>query len=217
MDLTLHDYPPPPEVSARIVELAEQADALFMGEIHGTQEVPRIVAGLLSMLYERGYRGLGVEVPHREQESLRAWISEPKNALPDFYARPWLDGRGSREMRALIRRDGQIGFHVFCFNSLMRKNALWNERDAGMAQVTYEIWQEEFPNDKVILICGNNHAFLKPPAKAGHEYWPSFAEALRQEMPEKQFQAINLMPASGEIFNMGVQRAHAFQFLTAMA
>jgi len=168
------------------------------------------------MLYARGYRGLGVEVPRFEQEHLHQWLSDPTTPIPEFYAKPWPDGRGSREMLAMIQHAYQIGFQVFCFApGFVRKNAAWTERDAGMAQNTHETRQKEFPKDKIILMCGNNHAFLKPHPQPGHDFWPSFAEQLRQHIPEKQYRAINLMPMSGEFYNMGIRPVQTFQFLTA--
>jgi hypothetical protein len=213
MHSIIEDYVLPAQIFDKIAELAGRADALFIGEIHGTQEIPRIVAGLLPMLYERGYRGFGVEVPQFEQENLHRWLSDPKAPVPDFYARPWPDWRGSREMLALVQRASQIGFQVFCFDpGLIKRKAAWTERDAGMALHTQEIWQKEFSNAKILLMCGHNHAFLKPP-HSGKDLWPSFAEQLRQRLPDKQYRSINLMPVGGKFYNMGIKDVQAFQFL----
>ena len=76
MNLTIEEYPLPSDIADQIASLAEQAAALFIGEIHGTQEIPQIVAGLLPMLHKRGYRGLGVEVPGFEQAPLRTWLAD---------------------------------------------------------------------------------------------------------------------------------------------
>ena len=218
MYLTIEDYQLPTEVFVNMIELAVNADALLIGEIHGTQEIPCIVAGLLPMLHNRGYRGLGVEVPRFEQENLRKWLSNSETPVPDFYARPWPDGRGSREMLALVQRAKKTGFQIFCFDpGLIKQNATWSERDAGMAQNTQEIWERELPDAKIVLICGNNHAFLKPHPQASNDFWPSFAEQLRQRMPDKQYRAINLLPVRGKFYNMGIRKVQAFQFLTTNA
>ncbi|HEU0295639.1 MAG TPA: hypothetical protein VFR47_23060 [Anaerolineales bacterium] len=218
MLLNIQSYPLPSDVLAKLTELAKGADAFFIGETHGTQEIPRIVVGLLPMLYERGYRGFGVEVPRFEQDNLRRWLSDPTAPVPDFYAKPGPDGRGSREMLALVRCANQTGFQVFCFDpGLIKRNAAWTERDAGMSQNTQETWQKQFPDAKILLMCGNNHAFLKPPPRAGNGLWPSFAEQLRQRMPDKGYRSIDLMPVSGEFYNMGIKNVQAFQFLGAFA
>jgi hypothetical protein len=214
MNLPIDEYVLPGEVLGQIAELADDADALFFGEIHGTQEIPRIIAGLLPMLCEHGYRGFGVEAPRFEQENLRRWLSDPTTPVPDFYAKPWPDGRGSREMLALVQLAHRIGFQVFCFDpGLINVKAAWTERDAGMAQNSQEIWQKEFLNDKIVLLCGSNHAFLQPHPQVGVDLWPSFAEQLRQRMPDKQVRSINLMPANGKFYNMGIRDLQPFQFL----
>ena len=66
----IESYSLPSEIFAKLVELAESTDSLFIDELHGTQEIPRIVANWLSLLYERGYRGIGVEVPRFAPENL---------------------------------------------------------------------------------------------------------------------------------------------------
>ena len=95
----------------------------------------------------------------------------------------------------------------------MKRYAAWSERDAGMVQNTQETWQKEFPNDKILLLCGSNHVFLQPPPGAGDDLWPSFAEQLRQRMPDKQIRSINLMPIIGKFYNMGIKDTQAFKFL----
>ena len=92
MQSAFEDYPLPSPVQARISELAQRADCLLIGEIHGTLEIPRIVASLLPIMWDHGYRGLGVEIPQLEQDSLRKWLSDPSAPLPMFFARPWPDG-----------------------------------------------------------------------------------------------------------------------------
>ena len=118
-------------------------------------------------------------------------------------------------MLALVQRANQAGFQVFCFDpALIRRKAAWTERDAGIAQITQETWQKDFPDAKILLMCGNNHAFLKPPPRAGDDFWPSFAEQLRQRMPDKGYRSINLMPVGGEFYNIGIKNVQAVQFLT---
>jgi len=207
MQFTVDDYLLPENVLLSITDLADPADCLMVGEIHGTQEIPRIVVSLLPMLWEKGYRGLGVEVPHAEQDSLRRWLSDPSTPLPMFFARPWQDGRGSREMLAMLRRAFGIGFKVFCFDAvLMRSNRPWSARDARMAHHTHQTWLNEFPNNKVVVLCGNNHAFLSQPPHLPADYWPTFAVQLQRSMPGKVIRSLDLHPAGGEFYNMGLRR-----------
>src|SRR5579871_2514438 len=55
-------YTLPAEAQAQLMGLAAEADQLVLGEIHGTQEVPRLLLGLREPLAERGYRGLALEI-----------------------------------------------------------------------------------------------------------------------------------------------------------
>ena len=207
MHFVIDDYPLPPDVLANITDLAKTADCLLIGEIHGTQEIPRIVASLLPMLKVHGYRGIGVEIPHIEQDPLRLWLSDPSAPLPAFFAQPWPDGRGSSEMLALLRRASGRGFGVFCFDAdLMRSNLPWSARDAEMARHTGETWLNEFPKDKVAVLCGNNHAFLERPPQLPTEYWPTFAAHLQQMLPEKNLRSLELRPLHGEFYNMSLRR-----------
>jgi len=50
----LKPYPLPTAARARMEELAASSDILILGEMHGTQEVPELVASLLPRLTELG-------------------------------------------------------------------------------------------------------------------------------------------------------------------
>jgi hypothetical protein len=65
----LKPYPLPPAASAEIKNLAANSDILILGEIHGTQEVPELVASLLTPLAEVDYHILALEVPNNVQGS----------------------------------------------------------------------------------------------------------------------------------------------------
>ncbi len=69
----LKPYPLPPETSAEIEKLAARSDILILGEMHGTQDVPELVATLLAPLTKLGYGTLALEVPNNFQATLRAW------------------------------------------------------------------------------------------------------------------------------------------------
>src|SRR5260370_10605978 len=71
----LKPYPLPPEARVRFEKLAASSDVLILGEIHGTQEVPELVASLLHPLTKLGYHTLALEVPSNYQTSLLQWLS----------------------------------------------------------------------------------------------------------------------------------------------
>jgi|SRR5690606_591168 hypothetical protein len=63
MENALTPYPLPPQALEPLLTLAQACDVLLIGELHGTQEVPRLVFGLLDSLAAQGYSGHGLEIP----------------------------------------------------------------------------------------------------------------------------------------------------------
>src|SRR5262249_30602999 len=142
----LKAYPLPPEARARIQDLAARSEILILGEIHGTQEVPELVASLLAPLTELGYHTLALEVPSNEQASLLAWARGETERIPDFFASPNGDGLGNIQLLTLTRIAVSPPFRwqIVCFDeseSILEKQRLtlmqrkWTE-DVDGAQLT---------------------------------------------------------------------------------
>ncbi len=148
----------PPGVRARIEELAASSDVLVLGELHGTREVPRLAAGLLASLNERGYHVLAIEAPDDAQAPLMAWARGETDRVPDFFANPSGDGRASVELLELIRIAVSAPFRwrVVCFDereeildkryeALIRKNQQ-RAGDADLSSLTdaaaVSLWRE---------------------------------------------------------------------------
>ena len=114
----LKPYPLPPAAKARIESLAESSDILILGEMHGTQEVPELVAGLLGPLTKLGYRTLALEVPNNEQASLLKCLRRETERIPNFFAHPNGDGRGNAQLLALARIAASPPFQwqILCFD-----------------------------------------------------------------------------------------------------
>jgi hypothetical protein len=114
----LKPYPLPPEARTGIEKLAAGSDVLVLGEIHGTQEVPQLVAGLLAPLTELGYHTLAIEVPSNRQAAVRARARGETKAIPDFFANPNGDGRGNAQLLALTRIAASPPFRwqIICFD-----------------------------------------------------------------------------------------------------
>jgi hypothetical protein len=114
----LEPYPLPPEVGASIEKLAARSNVLIVGEVHGTREVPRLVAALLSPLNQLGYRVLALEVPNDAQAPLLAWARGETDKAPDFFANPNGDGRGNVQLLELVRTAIAPPFRwqVVCFD-----------------------------------------------------------------------------------------------------
>jgi hypothetical protein len=114
----LKPYPLPPEARTGIEKLAASSDLLVLGEIHGTQEVPQLVAGLLAPLSELGYHMLALEVPNNQQAAVLAWTRRETKKIPDFFANPNGDGRGNAQLLALARIAAAPPFQwqIICFD-----------------------------------------------------------------------------------------------------
>jgi hypothetical protein len=183
----LKPYPLPPAAEAPLKKLAASSDILILGEIHGTQEVPELVASLLAPLTELGYNTLALEVPNNDQASLLAWARGKSEKIPDFFAHPSGDGRGNAQLLTLagIAASPPFQWQIICFDEseLAREKALlsriqkkqtgkavapdmtdddiiaaWRERDAAMASNVLREAKSLKVTNKILAICGNLHA-----------------------------------------------------------
>ena len=204
----------PPAVEQTVLELAGRCDLLLFGELHGTREVPALVAGLLTKLGSLGYGGLALEVPSDQREALSDWSTGKTQAPPSFYAQPTKDGRGSSEALELVQQAAGAGWQVLCVdqaaNQVMRH---WADRDDWMAYNLLEQWAALCNGRRVAAVCGSLHARLAPPEgmgrllrkaiSGGDDQWPSFAAAVHQRQPALAIGAINVRFAAGAYVNMG--------------
>jgi hypothetical protein len=230
----LEPYLLPPEARARIEQLAASSKVLILGEVHGTREVPRLVTGLLAPLNERGYRILALEVPNDAQAVLLAWARGETDKVPDFFATPNGDGRGNVQLLELVRTviAPPFRWQVVCFDeseamvekryqALTQKRqtgdadlsalltddaiALWREGDAAMASILLREVKALKSTEKILAICGNLHARIKPEANDPivSKFWPSFAGMVKQGQPAWRVSSMDIEFSSGAYFNEG--------------
>ena len=186
----LKPYPLPPAAKAGIDDLAASSDILILGELHGTQEVPELVASLLAPLTKLGYNTLALEAPNNCQASLLAWTRGKSERIPDFFAHPNGDGRGNAQLLALARVAASPPFQwqIICFDesesarekellSRIQKNEIrkddtlklsdediiadWRARDATMASNMIREARAFKATNKILAICGNVHARIR--------------------------------------------------------
>jgi len=114
----LPPYPLPDEVRESMAVLAGECDIMILGETHGTREVPAIVETLLDPLTKLGFRAIALEVPQDNQPAIEAWATGMTGAIPRFFAVPGADGRGNREVLAMVRRALQPPYewNLICFD-----------------------------------------------------------------------------------------------------
>jgi hypothetical protein len=207
----------PPGVEDSVLDLAGRCDLLLFGELHGTREVPALIAGLLSKLGELGYGGLGLEVPSDQRQALADWAAGQRPSPPPFYAEPSRDGRGSAEALGLVQQAATSDWQMLCFDQASdQPMQRWAERDAWMAYNLLEQWAALCDGHRVAAVCGSPHARLVPAEgvgrllrkaiTSGDEQWPSFAAAVHQRQPSLAIGAINVRFAAGAYVNLGERR-----------
>lgn len=209
----LAPYPLPPPVAASMAALAARADVLVLGEIHGTQEVPEATASLLPMLDKMGYRALALEVNADQQAALSDWAAGKTAQVPPFYRGPHDDGRGNRQMLALVRAAAAAPYHwkIICFDlsstqPVIKLGSTWQARDADMARNFSAQWQQLAPHAKALALCGNLHARTANHGAFGKhiaDLWPSFAANVQSAYPQKRVLSLDIEPQQGSYFNGG--------------
>ena len=202
-------YDLPTDVKEQLLKLAADSDLLLLGEMHGTQEVPRLVLGLLDDLAGLGYSGLGLEIPAGQREPLIEWAAGKSEPPLFFGPKDFQDGRGNVQALSLVHQSisPPRTWEVLCFDT----DFLWEDetgadRDRHMAENLLEQWQKQGTGQKVLAVCGNYHSRLVAPAKPDTGPWPSFGYCIQQMRPEMKVLAINVVFQRGSFFNGEVRK-----------
>ncbi len=203
-----YDLPLP--VKAQLLELAARSNLLLLGEVHGTQEIPRLVLGLLDDLAALGYGGLGMEFGTDGREALAALAPGGSGKLPPTFTLPeWQDGRRNAQMVSLLQRassrpeDWQLLFFDDGFLSAGETGA---DRDRHMAESLIKQWSEDCVGRKVVAVCGNYHSRLPAPAEPDSGPWPSFGRSVQQGKPDLTVHSVNIVFQRGAFFSGEVRK-----------
>ncbi len=184
-----------------MLTVAAESDLLLIGETHGTQEVPRLMLGLLPALAELGYGGLALEMPMGQRGQLLRSVKGQDSPPPLFGPSDFRDGRGNAQALSLILQAVNMGWNVLCFDvDSIQEGDAWSVRDQGMALNLQDQWGQHCPGRKVFGVCGNFHSRLMPPTEPT-ELWPSFAYSFEQARPDLAVRAINVIFHAGGFFN----------------
>lgn len=199
-------YNLPQPAKAQLLELAAQSDLLLLGETHGTQEVPRLVLGLLDDLAALGYGGLGMEVGADGREVLAALVPGHSGSLPPVFTLPeWQDGRRNAQMVSLLQQTlgHSQNWQLLCFDDdFLREGESWAVRDRHMAESLLKQWSECCGGRKVIAVCGSYHSRLTAPAQPDPGSWPSLGYCIRQMRPDFTVSSVHIVFHGGRFFNM---------------
>jgi hypothetical protein len=165
-------------------ELFGRGHTILLGDVHGSQEIPRAVSDIACEAAESGLPlELGLEVPAAEDDSIERFLASSgtaaeRNALlsSPFWATPPAesDGRGSIAMFELVNQMRQLrysGHSVVIFGMIQPAN----NYDLGMA-LTVERRRAADAGALMILFAGGNHTRLD-------DGFPTGAQLLRMGIP----------------------------------
>lgn len=136
-----------------------------LGEIHGSNEVPRLVGDMACQAAALGVPVIvAYEIDGGEQPRLDAFLESDGGSAAraellsgDFWRTPYKDGRQSEALLRLlerIRRMRRSGAKID-FAAVVR-GKLGEDRDQRMAEGVVELRDQE-PGAIILLVAGNNH------------------------------------------------------------
>ena len=167
----------PPEVAARtLVAAAGDARLILLGEMHGTREIPQLVAHVMSIYAADGPVLLGLEIPGSGQPDLRRYIDSPGSDADRaaLLATPFWqvegdqhDGRRSHDMIDLIDHVRQLraqgrDVSLLAYDAEPGPRLDGNARDRIMAARVRASF-DALPRGRLLVLTGNVHAKLFRP------------------------------------------------------
>ena len=180
---------------------------ILLGEMHGTQQIPKLVGRLVSAYADQGPVLLGLEVHHSEQAALRRYLASDggTKARSALRARPFWnvhgvqhDGRRSYDMLDLIEQLRQLrtsgkDVDILPYDNPPDQTVDSQKRDKAMA-VRLRHAYAMLPRGRLLVLSGNVHAMLKRPSYAPAEMQTPMGVYLRDLAPY----AVNITANSGE-------------------
>ena len=146
--------------------LLRRAEVVLLGEIHGTQEAPRLVGEIACAALRLGHAVIvGVEMPRNLQPALEAYLASDggREAMielldDEFWKRDYQDGRASQAMFELIEatrllRADEQPVAMVAFDIDRREQ----DRDRSMALELSRVAADS-RDHRLIALTGNLHA-----------------------------------------------------------
>jgi hypothetical protein len=160
--------------------VAKPGALVILGEIHGTEEIPRFVARLAcdAAIWRKPIR-VGLELPVAEQPALDAFLASDGGAdaraallTTDFWHRELQDGRSSDAMLELLESLRRLRAAVSVFAFDVGKPEGFTSRDLAMAQRVRDERQVAAAEEILIIHTGNVHARLQKGAPWDAQFEP---------------------------------------------
>ncbi|MBC8101957.1 MAG: hypothetical protein H7Z41_05150 [Cytophagales bacterium] len=205
--MTFQPRQDPADALQPLTDLASRSDVLIFGEVHGTQEVPQLVTGLMKELKRLGYWGLALEIPSDQRSGLVNWAKGKEPNPPPFFTQPSPDGRGNRQVLECVQDAVRRGWEILCFDvEPGQPSRRWSQRDANMARNFTGQRDRLCPGRKVVGICGNLHSRLSRASGDFADLWPSFAFCLQRLNANEVISTVSVEFHQGQFYNGGQAR-----------
>ncbi|MBZ4416995.1 hypothetical protein [Myxococcus sp. RHSTA-1-4] len=145
--------------------LLQPGATVLLGEVHGTQEIPRLLGDLVCQAASRGIGvSVALEMSAENDASFEAWLSsagkeQDRQRLLSgrVWRSPYPDGRTSKAMLGMLDRLRGFrlrGWRVRVFGAGLDSPS--RSGDTAMALGVRRI-REEAPRDLILVLAGNNH------------------------------------------------------------
>ncbi len=162
------------DAAAKILDVYDEQSVLVIGELHGTEETPALVASIIKRLADEGPVTLALEIPRQEQLRIDRFLESDgsRDAFTgllagEFWQTPAneSDGRRSEAMLALLDfiRDARMQGREIAVVALddVQFYAADSDRRQGMADRISALAQP-LASGPVLALLGNFHARVTP-------------------------------------------------------
>lgn len=202
------------ELFCQIKDKIKNKKIIFFGEVHGTKEIPLLLAEFFKIFSQEDDFDLALEVPRDNQEKiddfLRLGKEETLKEISFFKPRKNSDGRNSLEYLQLIKTIAEINLQrslpirIFCIDlSLQDRFESQNEREENMANNILDLWKKE---KKMFVILGNIHASKKEFTFCENIiYSVAYHLSIFPHLTQNIF-SVSLQPRAGKFFNFGIKK-----------
>jgi len=193
----------PASLSYSVYHLLSPFQVIMVGEIHGTKEPAKFVAGLTELLTRHGDSvQLGLEIPNGLMGKFLASRTDSSIYLSDFFFNPpFEDGRESfawAKIMSEFKNDPKVRLFFFDVSDAASMSSA--RRDSAMyANVKKQFG--EHPGWKMITLSGNVHSMTAPEYEMGRNTMASFLKHDKELNLADRICSINHFYASGTALN----------------
>jgi len=148
------------KIPSSAYEILAPHQFVWLGELHGTAEAPRLFLGLIRLVVQmHGAPVVALEVPHTDQSRIDEFLRDGDDQLlanMPFFASKSKDGRSSQAMVSLLRelRSETIA-RVVCFDAWESGGGQGRE---DLMAANLSAAANQYPSSKVVVLSGGIHS-----------------------------------------------------------